>query len=189
MVRAAARGDSPFAQRPVGGPASFHEGTTQMMLVRTHLAQSAISGLGAYASFPIAKGSRIWRFEPSFDRLIHKSMLASSPEFMADYLRDYAYPHPEQPDWYIVEIDNGRFINHHEVANTDFREVFAGYATRDIAAGEEITANYAEFDLNFRPGDFVEPKVDGFAGQVEPQVIYVNMKRQRRAPRRTARAR
>jgi hypothetical protein len=161
----------------------------RMMLVRTHLAPSTISGLGAYASFPIAKGSRIWRFEPSFDRLIHKSMLDNSPEFMADYLRDYAYPHPEQPDWYIVEIDNGRFINHHEAANTDFHEVFAGYAKRDIAAGEEITANYAEFDLNFRPGEFTEPKVDSFASQVDPQVIYVNMKRQRRAPRRASRAR
>jgi SET domain-containing protein len=157
-----------------------------MMLVRTYVAPSAISGLGAFASHPIAKGMKIWRFEPKFDRLLHKSMLQNSPEFMAEYLRDYAYPHPEKPDWYIVEIDNGRFINHNDRPNTDFSGVFDGYAKRDIRAGEELTANYAEFDINFQPGEF------DLATQTPSEferVTYIDATRRERTPRRSSRTR
>jgi len=40
-------------------------------------------------------------------------------------------------------------MNHSLQPNTDFRDSVFGYAIRDIAAGEEITCNYAEFEPDF----------------------------------------
>jgi SET domain-containing protein len=159
-----------------------------MMLVRTYVAPSQIEGLGAYAAEPIKKGDLIWRFEPEFDRLLHRSVLDSSPAYMADYLRDYAYPHPVERDYFVVEIDNGRFVNHCETPNTDFSRVFEGYATRDIAVGEEITADYAQFDVNFRPGEFTpaEKQAAAAAGGGGSQVIFMNIEQGKRASRRRA---
>ena len=41
-------------------------------------------------------------------------------------------------------------MNHSERPNTDFTAFDAGYAICDIAAGEEITCNYHEFDPTFQ---------------------------------------
>ena len=47
------------------------------------------------------------------------------------------------------EVDNGRFMNHDEQPNTDFTNPTVGFATRDIAKGEELTCNYSEFAPGF----------------------------------------
>jgi hypothetical protein len=74
----------------------------------------------------------------------------------------------------VVEFDNGRFMNHAQSPNTDFTDANVGWAIRDIAAGEELTCNYSEFDPSFamEPGRlFVAkstngsgPAADGNAG-------------------------
>ena len=50
----------------------------------------------------------------------------------------------------IVDCDDGKFMNHSEQPNTDFRVFDQGFALTDIAVGEEITCNYYEFDPGFR---------------------------------------
>ena len=57
----------------------------------------------------------------------------------------YGYPHTTKPGLTILELDNGRFMNHTPEPNTDFRNPAAGYAIRDIAEGEEITCDYEQF--------------------------------------------
>jgi SET domain-containing protein len=54
----------------------------------------------------------------------------------------------------VLEFDNGRFMNHSDAPNTDFTDPDTGWAIRDIAAGEEITCNYRDFDPSFvmQPG-------------------------------------
>ena len=42
----------------------------------------------------------------------------------------------------MLEMDNGRFMNHWANRNTDFTDPVVGWAIRDIAEGEEITCNY-----------------------------------------------
>ena len=69
---------------------------------------------------------------------------------MHDYIARYSYPHLEMPGVVVVDSDNGRFMNHSMQPNTDFRVFDKGYALVDIAAGEEITCNYHEFDPGFR---------------------------------------
>ncbi len=123
----------------------------RMMLVRTYLANSDISGIGVFASSDIPKGTVVWRFDEDFDRVIPKEKIADWPEHFQEYVRHYAYPHPARPGCLIVEVDNGRFVNHSEAPNVDYSSVFHGYAKRLIRAGEELTANYADFDMEYDP--------------------------------------
>ena len=53
------------------------------------------------------------------------------------------------PGVVILDADNGKYMNHSMTPNTDFRIFDRGYALADIAAGDEITCNYHEFDPTF----------------------------------------
>lgn len=120
-----------------------------MMLVPTYVAASDVEGVGVFAAKPIKKGAPIWRYDPSFDRLVPASWLKDQSPMMREFLTKYAYPAHDQPDMLVIEIDNGRFMNHSETPNTDFTKIVEGYATRKIAAGEELICNYSEFDPGF----------------------------------------
>jgi SET domain-containing protein len=130
-----------------------------MMLVPTYVAPSRIEGVGVFAAEDIEEGALIWELAPGLDRLIRKDELAGLPAPLQQFAERYAYPYPHDPDVLIVELDNGRFMNHSTRPNTRFDDPDAGYALRAIKAGEELTCNYAEFDPSFEilPGRlFVE---------------------------------
>lgn len=120
-----------------------------MMLVPTFVAASDVEGVGVFAEKKIKSGSLIWRFDASFDRLVPTSWAETEPKMMREFLKRYAYPAHSDPDMLVIEIDNGRFMNHSAAPNTDFKEVIRGYALRDIQKGEELTCNYSEFDPGF----------------------------------------
>lgn len=124
-----------------------------MLLVPTHVAPSAIEGLGLFATQPIAKGTTIWRFDPLLDLVFPEGHLASAPPATQDFLRKYGYVQRGTAGYRVLDGDNGRFMNHSDQANTDNRGE-ASFATRDIAAGEEITCDYAEFVEGFVAGAF-----------------------------------
>src|SRR4051794_18433878 len=90
----------------------------------------------------------IWRSHEPFDLFIPMAEYRSAPRFLRQLFERYAYPSPDRPGFLVYEIDNGRFMNHADSPNTDFSGV-GGWAIADIAAGEEITCNYAEFYENF----------------------------------------
>ena len=130
-----------------------------MLLVPTYVAPSKIEGVGVFAAEPIASGTLIWELAPNLDRLIPKSEIPSLPPLFQAFVERYSYPYPHDPEQLIVELDNGRFMNHSQTPNTIFSDPDAGYTIRDIAAGEELLCNYAEFDPSFEmlPGRlFVE---------------------------------
>jgi SET domain-containing protein len=120
-----------------------------MMLVHTYVAPSSIEGVGIFAADPIPAGTLIWELAPQFDRLIKRGDVPSFPPVLRHFVERYSYPYPHDPEQLIVEIDNGRFMNHSEAPNTVFSDPDAGYTVRDIEAGEELTCNYAEFDPGF----------------------------------------
>lgn len=115
-----------------------------MLLVPTFAAASAIQGVGLFAAAPIAKGTVIWRYEPVFDRIIPEADFAGLPEVARAFIERYGYITPQIPGGWVVSLDNTRFINHSETPNTDNTQPETT-AARDIAEGEEITANYGEF--------------------------------------------
>jgi SET domain-containing protein len=120
-----------------------------MILVPTYVAPSEIEGVGVFADAPIAKGALLWRLDRSFDRLIRRDELESLEPVFRDFAERYGYPYPEDPELLVVELDNGRFMNHAATPNTCFIDPHSGHALRDIAADEELTCNYAEFEPDF----------------------------------------
>ena len=124
-----------------------------MMLFRTFLAPSEIQGLGVFAGEFIPCGSQMWVLNPTFDILVQASELAMLPAHMHDFVTRYSYPHLDMPGVRVLDCDDGKFMNHSERPNTDFCVFDRGYALTDIAAGDEITCNYYEFDPAFRGFD------------------------------------
>lgn len=125
-----------------------------MLLVSTYVAASKIEGVGVFAAAPISKGALVWRLNPDFDRLVPADSYPSLPDTMKELIDRYAYPSPDKPGYLVYEVDNGRFMNHSDDPNADFSEYGGGFATRDIAAGEEITCDYNQFYQGFelQPG-------------------------------------
>lgn len=120
-----------------------------MLLIDTYVGPSAIEGVGVFAAEFVRAGQPIYRFEPGFDRLISPSDLAAMPEPICRFVDRYTYPHPADASLLVLDADNGRHMNHSNEPNTNFADAVYGYAIRDIAAGEEITCNYAEFEPAF----------------------------------------
>jgi SET domain-containing protein len=120
-----------------------------MILVPTYVAPSDIEGVGVFAAGPIAKGTLLWRLDRGFDRLIRREDLEKRDPVFRDFADRYGYPYPHDPTLLVVELDNGRFMNHSTTPNTCFNDPDYGYSLIDIAADEEITCDYAEFEPGF----------------------------------------
>jgi SET domain-containing protein len=126
-----------------------------MLLITTYVAQSQIEGLGVFSGEFVPRGSLLWSLNPKFDIFVHETEIGALPPHMRTFIARYSYPHLEMPGYRVVDVDNGRFMNHSLAPNTDFRIFDKGYALADIAEGEEITCNYHEFDpdfVGFMPG-------------------------------------
>ncbi|MBZ6377276.1 SET domain-containing protein-lysine N-methyltransferase [Pacificimonas flava] len=143
-----------------------------MMIVPTFVGPSSIEGVGLFAAAPIRAGQSIWQLDERFDLLLTPDDLAGLPDLQRSFVERYGYPHMTRPGLTVVEFDHGRFMNHSETPNTDFQHPETGYAIRDIAAGEELTCDYAEFD----PGFAMQPGrsffLNGTAGPPPPSGIH-----------------
>jgi len=120
-----------------------------MMLVATSVRASAIEGVGVFAVDFIPAGTPIWALDERFDKVFTEEEVASFPKNVQDYFARYGYPHMEREGFVVLELDNGRFMNHSLHPNTDFTRPDVGYAIADIHAGEELICNYFEFDRHF----------------------------------------
>ena len=98
-----------------------------MLLVRVRLASSSIDGLGVFTVEPIARGTVVWRFTPGFDLDLYPQLLEAQPPLLREVLLHYGW----------IELGAGRY-------NVDV-------AARDIAAGEDLTLDYALLEGS-RPG-------------------------------------
>ena len=120
-----------------------------MLLIQSYVAPSEIEGVGVFAAETIPAGALIWRLDPGFDRLVRHEDVAGLPPTFRTFAERYGYPYPHDPSFLVLELDNGRFMNHSSAPNTNFTDPDAGYAVRRIEAGEEITCDYSEFDPAF----------------------------------------
>lgn len=120
-----------------------------MLIVPTYIGPSLIEGVGVFAAEPISSGCAIWTLDERFDQLFSITDIDALPEVLRRFVSRYGYPHMTRPGLTVVEFDNGRFMNHADRPNTDFTDPNIGWAIRDIAAGEEITCDYGEFDPQF----------------------------------------
>jgi SET domain-containing protein len=115
-----------------------------MMMVKTYLGASKINGFGLFAKEDVKAHTLMWQFVPNFDLELAAEVIESlAPDFIKHYGSKV------EPNIYLLCGDNARFMNHSENPNMSG----AGgqnFALRDIRAGEEITCNYREFDLEFK---------------------------------------
>ena len=123
-----------------------------MLCVKTRLGQSEIEGVGLFAAEPIPKGTVVWRYDPRFDLSLDMRDIPASDTIMQEWLMRYGYQPSDDPV-YIVCGDNARFMNHSDAPNCDDVNELT-IAIRDIAAGEEITCDYARFYKRFAESRF-----------------------------------
>jgi SET domain-containing protein len=120
-----------------------------MLLVPTRLAQSTIHGLGVFAAAPIAKGTPVWRFAKGLDMELSPDIVPTLPAHVQEFFAHYGYL-DRNVQRIILCFDDARFVNHSDTPNvaTDYAQDPHGLdvALRDIAAGEEITMNYEDFE-------------------------------------------
>jgi uncharacterized protein len=120
-----------------------------MLLIPNYVGPSPIEGVGVFAAAPIARGTIIWSLDARFDQVLSAADIATLGEEQRRFVERYGYPHMQRPELTVVELDNGRFMNHADRPNTEFTDPDIGWAIRDIAEGEEITCDYAEFQPDF----------------------------------------
>lgn len=123
-----------------------------MLLVKTKLGPSQISGIGLFADQFIPKGAIIWKYTEGIDQKIPDGRLDElEKEYPLGDLKKYLY-RSKSSNLHILCGDDGRFINHSFQPNTlDTSEDDEGFtmAARDIWPGEEITSDYNGFDKDF----------------------------------------
>lgn len=125
--------------------------TARMMLIRTRVGPSGIHGLGLFAFEPVARGTPVWRFLPGFDHDFSPESFAELPEPARGHTRWFCFV-CRQSRHVILSGDHACFINHSSNPNTGASASPAlpvtTVALRDIAAGEELTCNYFDYDAD-----------------------------------------
>ena len=117
-----------------------------MMLVRCRVMPSKIHGLGVFASERIHKGKSVWRYDPNVDyRISLSDPRLSDGSFWKKYADTYGYV-PHDADYVEFPGDHAMFINHSYSPNIACPNGDDMEALRDIEIGEEILADYREFD-------------------------------------------
>ncbi len=122
-----------------------------MMLVKTRVAPSRIHGMGLFAVEFIPRGAAIWRFEPGFDHDFSPDQFSALPVLAREHTRWFCFVSRENGH-VVLSGDHACFINHSPTPNTgappQITSPVTTVALRDIAADEEITCNYFNYDAD-----------------------------------------
>ena len=116
-----------------------------MLLVDVYLDRSPIQGIGVFAKTSIPAGTRIWKLDLNYDRLIPVELYESETGPVKSYLDRYAYPHRSDPRFIVFEADDARYMNHADRPNCDVARLEEAFAIRDIEPGDELTCDYNAF--------------------------------------------
>lgn len=118
-----------------------------MLLVNAVPRPSSIEGLGLFAAEPIPAGTLIGRWDERLAWSCSEAEFPALPAAARAFVERYGWRDVASGRW-RASVDNSKFINHSATPNTVVRSD-GQYALRDIAIGEEITEDYAEFDPDF----------------------------------------
>jgi SET domain-containing protein len=119
-----------------------------MLLVEAYAGKSSIEGLGLIARAAIPANTCLWIMQPGFDVELTESQWRELSPMARAQVEKYTYIDIETGH-YILCSDDAKYMNHSDTPNTVNRPD-STWTTRDIAAGEELTTDYREFDLPSR---------------------------------------
>ena len=131
-----------------------------MLLIKTKLDVSPIHGIGLFADEFIAEGTIIWKFNDLIDLRFAEDRIEQLAESAREQIKKYSY-REKHSGLYVLCGDDARFFNHSEDPNC--LDIYSGeeqdltVARRDVKAGEELTCNYALFDLDWTLGKYQIP--------------------------------
>jgi SET domain-containing protein len=111
-----------------------------MLTVSYQIAQSDIHGIGVFSLVAIKKGDIVWRFHPVIDREIPAEAIYDLPETTRQVIMNHASFIPDR-DVFVLGCDGDYFMNHSDNPTLEDDGEFM-FASRDIAAGEELTCDY-----------------------------------------------
>jgi SET domain-containing protein len=119
-----------------------------MLLVNAFAGPSQIHGTGLIAREPIPAGTPIWTLHPGFDVELSRDEFGNLAVWSREQIRKYVYVDVATGK-YVLCSDDAKFMNHSSAPNTR-TEGDRTWAIRDIAPGDELTCDYAEFDMATR---------------------------------------
>ncbi|HSX27953.1 MAG TPA: SET domain-containing protein [Candidatus Saccharimonadales bacterium] len=133
-----------------------------MYRVQVEIRNSNIDGKGVFALESIPKGTIVWQYTEGHDKKISREEFDILNESTKTAVQRVAYLSPTTKMWVLPPGDDPACYTNHDP--TDFNtsvsfepeisEEPLFRANRDIAAGDEITNNYTDFDENSTPDKF-----------------------------------
>ena len=119
-----------------------------MIHISYTLKASDLHGVGLFADEDIKKGQLIYTASPLLDLNITEEQFDGLDQKEKDEILWWGFFDQPSQMWH-VDFDVSKFINHSysaTVTQDENHEEAYLVATRDIAAGEELTQNYLEFE-------------------------------------------
>ena len=113
-----------------------------MIIVKTKLDRSLISGIGLFANQNILKGDIIWKMTSISVFQISPSRYTELSQIEKDFIIDKDYYWLDENGNYLIPIDDSRFVNHSNNPNIIERDEDCCVASRDIKQNEELTIDY-----------------------------------------------
>ena len=113
-----------------------------MIVVKTKLDRSLISGIGLFANQDILKGDLIWKMTSISVLKITSTTYEKLSQTEKDFIIQKDYYWLDDDGNYLIPIDDSRFVNHSKAPNIISLDENSSVASRDIKQNEELTIDY-----------------------------------------------
>jgi SET domain-containing protein len=113
-----------------------------MIVVKTKLDRSLISGIGLFANQDILKGDLIWKMTSISVLTISPTRYEELSQIEKDFIIDKDYYWLDDDGNYLIPLDDSRFVNHSNNPNIIEQDENSCIASRDIKENEELTIDY-----------------------------------------------
>jgi SET domain-containing protein len=113
-----------------------------MIVVKTKLDRSLISGIGLFADQDILKGDLIWKVTSISSFKISPNQYKELSQIEKDFIVEKDYYWIDDDGNYLIPMDDSRFVNHSNDPNIIEQDENSCVASRDIKQNEELTIDY-----------------------------------------------
>lgn len=113
-----------------------------MIIVKTKLDRSLISGIGLFADQIILKGDLIWKMTSISVFKISPAKYEELSQIEKNFILEKDYYWLDEYGNYSIPIDDSRFVNHSNDPNIIETDHNFCVASRDIKPNEELTIDY-----------------------------------------------